>query len=55
MTKAQLMKLVSKIDLAVERADYGGEKQDKELCNLMTDEWPNIEPILRRAAEAGIH
>jgi hypothetical protein len=53
-TKEQkaLLKLIEKVDLAVERADYGGLRECGTLANIMTDAWPVLEPVLRKAAEA---
>jgi hypothetical protein len=43
-------KIIEKLDELVERADYGGRDDDMRLANMISAYWPDLEPILRSAA-----
>lgn len=46
------LKVIEKLDELVERADYGGSDVDLLLASIISNYWPDIEPILRSAAGA---
>lgn len=46
------LKTIKELDLLVERADYGGLKDDLALASRVSDLWPDLEVLLRQAVEA---
>jgi hypothetical protein len=52
MSDKTLLEMVDEIDMAVEAVDYDGTVEDDvHLANLLSEYWPELEPILRKHAQ----